>query len=153
MSLLDALARRTQAVAAPRAQAYADANRLHQVLIVRPAVEPQFNRIDGQFVPEAQPQVYAGAARIRPVSPSAQIELGDAPEYWEDVTISIGLQATLEPRVDDLATITAAPPPNGSGVLGKVFRVVGVTSGGHLATGFTLACSAVAPSRWTSPPS
>lgn len=151
--LLGAIARRTQALAAPRAQDYASSNRLFTVLIVRPGVEPAFNRTSMAFEPQPQTMVFEGPARIRPVTPSQEIDLGDGPTYWSATEISIDLGAALTPQIDDLVQITAAPPPAGSGVVGATYRVVGVAEGGHLATGFMLSCSSVSPSRWSRPTS
>lgn len=149
--LLAAIAARTQAAAQPRAERYADANRLFTVRIVRPATEPTFNRAAGAFVPKTQPVVFEGPARIRPVTPAQQVDLGDGPSYWSELQVIIGLGAALEPRVDDIVTITSTPPPGDSAVTGKIYRVSGVGEGGHMATGFTLSCSGVSPSRQTRP--
>lgn len=149
--LIAAIAKRNQALAQPQAAVYADANRLFCVLIVRPQPEPSFNRGAGAFVPQVPQQVYEGPARITPVDPGAQTDIGDGPVYWSNVTVSIGLGAQLDPMIDDLITITADSAGNLARIGDKQFRTVGVALGGHMATGFLLTGSGVVPSRNTHP--
>lgn len=141
-----AIARRARLLAAPQAAAYAAGNRIFTVTVTRPAGPPTFNRATAstEILPGAQ--IYAGAARIRPVATDGPIDILDELTYLTRAVISIdGSDETVRPREDDVVEVTAAPAELAA-VVGRVFRVVGVNFGGHFPVGWLLTCTGVDPS-------
>lgn len=148
-SILGAMARRTQAIAQPRADAYADSNRLYLVTIIRPVLEPSFNRQTGAMTHPAGEPVYAGQARIYAITPGQQIDLGAGPQYYGNVRVTIPAEELIPPRIDDVITIVddGLGFARTMGTAERQFRVTGVTSGGQLMTGWVLDASGIEPQR------
>lgn len=145
-SLAGALARRARDLAAPTAEAYASGNRVYTVTITRPAGRATFNRLTAGFTLGGALAVYTGGARLTPIATSGPIDILDESTYLTQVQLSIDPVTTLPPRVDDVAEITAVPA-GAPDITGRVFRITGVTTGGHLDIGWVLTCVGIDPSR------
>lgn len=150
--LAGAIARRTQAIASPRALAYVESNRVYRISLVRPVTEPDFDRATGTMITVAGQVILPDQpARITTVRPGQVMDLGDAPSYWGAVSVTIG-PIQLDPRIDDVVEILDNDVAEAAKLTGRQFRVVDITLGGQLPVGYTLGCVGVTASRWTTDP-
>lgn len=145
--LTQAIAARSAALAQPRAADYAAGNRTYQVRITGPATEPVYDRALRKLVRQPPELVYEGPARVPTVNPAGQTEETGAATYWSDARISIPSTTTRDPRINDLVTVEDNPAGQVGNLVNREFRVVGVTRGGLMSTGFTLACTSLEQTR------
>lgn len=143
-----ALQQRATAIAGARATEYVNGNRIYAVTLSRPqSLEPGFDRATGQQTGIQTLVVYTGAARVTPLRPSQVIDLGDAPAHWGAVRVSIAV-ADLDPRIDDDLVIDDDEfgVARAARMIGKTFRVTGITEGGQMPIGYSLDCVGMQPS-------
>lgn len=145
-SLTAALQRRATAMAGLRATSYVAGNRLYLVTLSRPlSAEPGFDRNTGQVTPIRTTTIYYGEARVTPLRPNQVIDLGDSPSHWGAVRVSIAV-SNMDPRIDDDLVINDNQLAQDARIVGKAFRVTGITEGGQMPIGYSLDCVGMQPS-------
>lgn len=144
-----ALVARSTALAQDLATDFAEGNRLYTVVITRAGSEPKFDRASGEWtVDTPAAQVYAGPARIQPVSTSETEVGGDEPAYYGLARVSINHDVTLAPRIDDVITVADTPYSLRTKLANRQFRITSVEVGGQIDIGFSFVASGIAPSRF-----
>lgn len=139
---LRALVRRSNLIALPFAQAYAEGNMLGLVRITR-GNEPLFDRLTGQLVPQNKTPVWEGIGRAYSITGPVTMALGEEPAYFSSTFISIPRSAN-QPEVDDVATWLQHPDIS---LLNREFRVTDVEAGGQLPTVWRMQVQGLQPGR------
>lgn len=99
------------------------------------------------YADDVDPELGARAGITGSTGPSF-LDVGDEPEYYDMISVMIPRSAPAEPLIDDLVEVMASPDHD---IIGRHFRVTGLSVGGRLLPSTTLQCSGLAKSkRWAS---
>lgn len=139
-SLLTSLVRRSVAIAAPMAQAYAEGNMDVGVKITRVTARV-FNRDTGQMSDGAPITVYEGLGRMYTDSGGQTYNLGEEQQFYSSSYVSIPVSAP-RPQINDDVQITSHRDPE---LVGRHYRITGVDAGGLMPAAHRCAITGAEP--------
>lgn len=128
------------------ARRFAESNMIATVRVTRMG-EPVLDPATGALDASPQVLVYEGKARVYAVSGPMTYSLGEEPQYFSGSYVSIPLFRAVgesDPQVDDVVEVLADPDPL---VVGRMFRVVDVESGGQFPSARRMQVTGVQRSR------
>lgn len=147
------VSRRALTTAQHYASAYADAQRNSLVIVSRGYT---FNETDRNWDRGSSTVIYddkdasddftglGAPAGIASTTGPMTVDFGDEPTSYDSVMIYLPLSMPVEPRIDDLVTVTYSPD---RGFSGRTFRIEDVNAGGRLSSSVTCRASGPAPRK------